>query len=71
MVELTYAYPQKGLLPICYSVDGVVDRSKTIEVIKFSMSICNDVATAHIPARERDNVRHQVEGAAQSLGIVL
>jgi hypothetical protein len=71
MVELTYAYPEKGLLPICYSVDGVVDRSKTIEVIKFSMSIYNDVATAHIPAQERDNVLAEIQGAGQSFGITL
>jgi hypothetical protein len=73
-METNFAYTSgdKKLFPLCYiEKDGSVNRAKTVALVTFALDTFSDVAPAHIPARERDNVRHQIEGAAQSLGILL
>jgi len=73
-METNFAYVSgtQKLFPLCYTEkDGSVNRIKTVALVNFALDTFSDVAPVHIPARERDNVRHQIEGAAQSLGILL
>jgi len=69
--HFAYEAGTRKLFPLA-AVDGQgrINREETISLVKEALRTFK-AHTAHIPAQERASVRHQIEGAAQSLGIAV
>jgi hypothetical protein len=71
-METNHAYAEQQRFPLCYIEDGIVNREKTIELVKRSagdyLAFADDET---VPVEVRERVGDQIIGACQSLGIQL
>ncbi len=71
-METNHAYAEQQRFPLCYVEDGIVNRDKTIELVKRSageyIGFSEDES---VPVEVRERVGDQIIGACQSLGIQL
>jgi hypothetical protein len=69
-METNHAYAEQQRFPLCFVEDGVVNREKTVELVKRSASeYIRFAEDESVPVEVRERVGDQIIGACQSLGI--